>query len=96
MMEGGVGKQQVDGHKRVHPSNGHVCKRLNAVSENFIHTKLQDELILKIFSFLDIVSLCRCAKVSHKWKILALDGSNWSDVDLFMWQTDIKNLLKAL
>ena len=47
MMEGGLGKQQVDGHKRVHPSNGHVCKRLNAVSENFIHTKLQDELILK-------------------------------------------------
>jgi F-box/leucine-rich repeat protein 2/20 len=45
---------------------------------------------LRIFSFLDVVSLCRCAQVSKKWHELALDGSNWQCVDLFDFQIDIE------
>ena len=44
----------------------------------------------RIFSFLDVVTLCRCAKVSKYWNDLALDGSNWQRVDLFEFQRDIE------
>uniref|UniRef100_A0A8C4VXZ8 F-box and leucine rich repeat protein 2 n=1 Tax=Gopherus evgoodei TaxID=1825980 RepID=A0A8C4VXZ8_9SAUR len=44
----------------------------------------------QIFSFLDIVTLCRCAQVSKAWNVLALDGSNWQRIDLFNFQTDIE------
>ncbi|KPP59063.1 F-box/LRR-repeat protein 2-like, partial [Scleropages formosus] len=43
-----------------------------------------------IFSYLDVVTLCRCAQVSKAWNILALDGSNWQKIDLFNFQTDIE------
>ncbi|KPP57685.1 F-box/LRR-repeat protein 20-like, partial [Scleropages formosus] len=43
-----------------------------------------------IFSFLDVVTLCRCAQVSRAWNILALDGSNWQQIDLFDFQRDIE------
>uniref|UniRef100_A0A0N4T922 F-box domain-containing protein n=1 Tax=Brugia pahangi TaxID=6280 RepID=A0A0N4T922_BRUPA len=43
-----------------------------------------------IFSFLDITSLCRCAQTCRHWNLLALDGSNWQQVDLFQFQKDIK------
>ncbi|MXQ89008.1 hypothetical protein E5288_WYG019989 [Bos mutus] len=45
---------------------------------------------LRIFSFLDIVTLCRCAQISKAWNILALDGSNWQRIDLFNFQTDVE------
>ncbi|CAK7312243.1 F-box/LRR-repeat protein 2 [Vulpes lagopus] len=48
------------------------------------------ELLLRIFSFLDIVTLCRCAQISKAWNILALDGSNWQRIDLFNFQTDVE------
>ncbi|KAL5508945.1 hypothetical protein EMCRGX_G004216 [Ephydatia muelleri] len=51
---------------------------------------LPDDLLLKIFSFLDVVSLCRCAQVSKTWSSLALHGSNWQHVCLFDFQTAIE------
>lgn len=56
---------------------------------DFINKKLPKELIIRIFSYLDINSLCRCACVSKYWNTLALDGSNWQYVDLFNFQTDV-------
>nr|XP_031362876.1 F-box/LRR-repeat protein 20 [Lonchura striata domestica] len=44
----------------------------------------------EIFSFLDVVTLCRCAQVSRAWNVLALDGSNWQRIDLFDFQRDIE------
>ncbi|KAJ8351050.1 hypothetical protein AAFF_G00158500, partial [Aldrovandia affinis] len=44
----------------------------------------------RIFSYLDVVTLCRCAQVSKAWNVLALDGSNWQKIDLFNFQTDIE------
>jgi len=44
----------------------------------------------RVFSYLDIVSLCRCACVSKYWHQIALDGSNWQRVDLFRYQTCVK------
>uniref|UniRef100_A0A8C9T1I8 F-box and leucine rich repeat protein 20 n=1 Tax=Scleropages formosus TaxID=113540 RepID=A0A8C9T1I8_SCLFO len=46
--------------------------------------------ICRIFSFLDVVTLCRCAQVSRSWNVLALDGSNWQRIDLFDFQRDIE------
>ncbi|KAF4521328.1 hypothetical protein B566_EDAN002333 [Ephemera danica] len=56
-----------------------------------INKKLPKELLLRIFSYLDVVSLCRCAQVSKMWNELALDGSNWQRIDLFDFQTDVEN-----
>jgi len=47
-------------------------------------------LSYRIFSYLDVVSLCRCAQVSKAWNVLALDGSNWQRMDLFDFQTDVE------
>lgn len=58
--------------------------------DGLINKKLPKELLLRIFSFLDIVTLCRCAQISKAWNILALDGSNWQRVDLFNFQTDVE------
>lgn len=58
-----------------------------------INKKLPKELLLKVFSFLDVVSLCRCAQVSKAWNILALDGSNWQEVDLFEFQVDVEGVV---
>ncbi|CAD7673238.1 unnamed protein product [Nyctereutes procyonoides] len=51
--------------------------------------KKSDKIFI-IFSFLDIVTLCRCAQISKAWNILALDGSNWQRIDLFNFQTDVE------
>ncbi|XP_031644883.1 F-box/LRR-repeat protein 2-like isoform X1 [Oncorhynchus kisutch] len=55
-----------------------------------INKKLPKELLLRIFSNLDVITLCRCAQVSKAWNVLALDGSNWQKIDLFNFQTDIE------
>lgn len=52
--------------------------------------RFQKDLNLRIFSFLDIVTMCRCAQVCKNWNKLAMDGSNWKEVDLFYFQKDIK------
>lgn len=61
-----------------------------------INLKLPKELLLRIFSFLDVTSLCRCAQVSKIWNCLALDGSNWQRIDLFNFQRDIEVGLSSL
>lgn len=85
-----------------HTSYNHHHSRANSRSRfelyNFntnedqalINKKLPKELILRIFSFLDVVTLCRCAQVSKLWNVLALDGSNWQRVDLMIFQRDIE------
>ncbi|XP_033331546.2 F-box/LRR-repeat protein 2 isoform X1 [Megalopta genalis] len=55
-----------------------------------INKKLPKELLLRILSYLDVVSLCRCAQVSKAWNVLALDGSNWQRIDLFDFQRDVE------
>uniref|UniRef100_A0A8C7XBN7 F-box and leucine-rich repeat protein 2 n=1 Tax=Oryzias sinensis TaxID=183150 RepID=A0A8C7XBN7_9TELE len=64
------------------------CHCFSSPSSNF--SKLPKELLLRIFSYLDVVTLCRCAQVSKAWNVLALDGSNWQKIDLFNFQTDIE------
>ena len=54
---------------------------------------LPKELLLRVFSYLDVVSLCRSAQVSKAWNILGLDGSNWQNVDLFEFQVDIEGVV---
>ena len=61
--------------------------------EALINRRLPKELLLRVFSHLDVVTLCRCAQVSKSWNVLALDGSNWQRVDLFDFQTDIEGMV---
>ncbi|KAI4467453.1 hypothetical protein MML48_2g00021067 [Holotrichia oblita] len=68
----------------------HQLTRVFADDEALINKKLPKELLLRIFSYLDVVSLCRCAQVSRAWNILALDGSNWQRIDLFDFQKDVE------
>uniref|UniRef100_A0A8C2KMY7 F-box and leucine-rich repeat protein 20 n=1 Tax=Cyprinus carpio TaxID=7962 RepID=A0A8C2KMY7_CYPCA len=73
--------------------NGVSRSRFEMFSNNdeaVINKKLPKELLLRIFSFLDVVTLCRCAQVSRSWNLLALDGSNWQRIDLFDFQRDIE------
>uniref|UniRef100_A0A673VBQ3 F-box/LRR-repeat protein 2 n=1 Tax=Suricata suricatta TaxID=37032 RepID=A0A673VBQ3_SURSU len=65
-------------------------KMFSNSDEAVINKKLPKELLLRIFSFLDVVTLCRCAQVSRAWNVLALDGSNWQRIDLFDFQRDIE------
>lgn len=58
--------------------------------QDLINMMLPKELILRIFSFLDIVSLCRCAQVSKRWNKLALDGDNWQSVSLFDFRVAVQ------
>ncbi|RNA17790.1 F-box LRR-repeat 2-like [Brachionus plicatilis] len=77
---------------KVNASADHDNKNENdkkIVEQNLINKRLPKELIIRIFSYLDIVSLCRCAQVSKYWNILALDGSNLQHVDLFEFQRDV-------
>ncbi|KAK0417453.1 hypothetical protein QR680_013018 [Steinernema hermaphroditum] len=55
-----------------------------------INRLLPKELLLRVFSYLDVISLCRCAQTCRHWNCLALDGSNWQHVDLFKFQKDVK------
>ncbi|QQP32906.1 Fbox/LRRrepeat protein 20like, partial [Caligus rogercresseyi] len=55
-----------------------------AKEDSLINRRLPKELLLRIFSHLD---------VSRSWNILALDGSNWQRVDLFEFQVDIEGVV---
>ncbi|KJE90412.1 hypothetical protein CAOG_08543 [Capsaspora owczarzaki ATCC 30864] len=56
-----------------------------------IHEKLPPEVMLLIFSHMDVVSLCRCAQVSKYWNFLALDGSLWQNIDFFAFQKHVQD-----
>lgn len=43
-----------------------------------------DELLLYVFSFLDIQSLCTCAQVSTDWRRLTNDAVLWTDLHIRM------------
>ena len=66
-----------------------VARPIVPINSHSLFSGVQ-ELLLRAFSYLDVVSLCRCAQVSRAWNILALDGSNWQRVDLFEFQVKIE------
>ena len=47
---------------------------------------LPRELLLKIFTHLDIASKCNSASVCRAWNILANDGENWREINLFKYR----------
>lgn len=76
-----------------HAGHWRLARVFNENDEALINRKLPKELLLRIFSHLDVISLCRCAQVSKAWNVLALDGSNWQRVDLFDFQVDIEGIV---
>ncbi|VEL19662.1 unnamed protein product [Protopolystoma xenopodis] len=61
-----------------------------AKSDVCINEKLPKELILRIFSHLDITTLCKCSQVCKFWCQCAFDGSNWKNINLFDFQRDVQ------
>ena len=60
---------QVPSSMRNGPINGQAWRLGKVFNENdeaLINRKLPKELLLRIFSHLDVVSLCRCAQVCYK------------------------------
>ena len=78
----------------VQPVQWRITQVFADQEEALINKKLPKELLLRIFSFLDVVSLCRSAQVSRAWNLLALDGSNWQEVDLFEFQVDVEGIVE--
>ncbi|TPP66451.1 F-box and leucine-rich repeat protein 20 [Fasciola gigantica] len=68
-------------------SNGkiHVCQK----SDVCINDKLPKELIIRVFSYLDMTDLCKCSQVCKFWYECAFDGSNWKSINLFEFQRDV-------
>jgi len=77
----------------VQPAQWRITKVFADQEEALINKKLPKELLLRVFSYLDVVSLCRSAQVSRAWNLLALDGSNWQKVDLFEFQVDVEGIV---
>lgn len=62
------------------PSKTDVC----------INERLPKELIIRVFSYLDISTLCLCSQVCKFWYECAFDGSNWKSINLFDFQRDVQ------
>lgn len=58
--------------------------------------KLPDNIMLIIFSFLDIKSLCAGSKVCRRWYHLGKDRSLWRSVDLRPWPLALRTLWKVV
>lgn len=82
---------QAQAQEKNHVNGDNNSEPMKPPEEDLINTMLPKELILKIFSFLDIVSLCRCAQVSKYWNQLALDGDNWQIVSLFDFRVAVQD-----
>ena len=93
LLDKSIEKENVSGARSDKSVNSRVVSNVSKnelfLDVDFVNKKLPKELIIRIFSYLDINSLCRCACVSKYWNTLALDGSNWQYVDLFNFQTDV-------
>uniref|UniRef100_A0A1I8B6J9 F-box domain-containing protein n=1 Tax=Meloidogyne hapla TaxID=6305 RepID=A0A1I8B6J9_MELHA len=87
MLPGTSSQQQQNGHTLNSQQQKHNHQN---VPPALINRMLPTELILRVFSYLDITSLCRCAQVCRSWNKLSMDGSNWMDVDLFLFQREVK------
>ncbi|VDP60137.1 unnamed protein product [Schistosoma curassoni] len=55
-------------------------------SDVCINDSLPKELIIRVFSYLDITTLCKCSQVCKFWYECAFDGSNWKSINLFDFQ----------
>ncbi|KAL1509826.1 hypothetical protein ABEB36_004505 [Hypothenemus hampei] len=59
---------------------------------------LPPEILLKIFGYLDLISLSRCAQVNKRWNVIANDECFYQEIDLKMhWNkvnTKVLNKLK--
>uniref|UniRef100_A0A0N4ZCZ7 F-box domain-containing protein n=1 Tax=Parastrongyloides trichosuri TaxID=131310 RepID=A0A0N4ZCZ7_PARTI len=58
--------------------------------EENINDILPNEVLLRVFSYLDMKSLCQGAQVCKLWNNLAMNGANWMVVNFFDYQRDIK------
>ncbi|VDD80607.1 unnamed protein product [Mesocestoides corti] len=73
-----------------HPQPGPFTGTMEAKRDVCINDALPRELILRVFSFLDIETLCTCSQVCKFWYKCAFDGSNWKRTNLFNFQRDVQ------
>lgn len=53
-------------------------------------TELPEEILCQIFSFLDLVSLSRCAQVCRLWRVIALDPPLWEELNLSVLKHELE------
>ncbi|KAL1509824.1 hypothetical protein ABEB36_004504 [Hypothenemus hampei] len=66
-------------------SEGKLKKKKNVVKT------LSTEILLKIFDYLDLVSLSRCAQVNKRWNAIANDESFYQEIDLKMYWNKVNS-----
>uniref|UniRef100_A0A1B6DHT4 F-box domain-containing protein n=1 Tax=Clastoptera arizonana TaxID=38151 RepID=A0A1B6DHT4_9HEMI len=66
-------------------------------SNSGLFAKLPDETVLNIFSYLDLASLCQCAKVNRHFHMLATDSLLYTEINLKpYWHRVNDKMLKSL
>ena len=65
-----------------------LFKKSHSKVEDTIDNILPKDSLLKVFSYLDVKSLNRCAQVSKGWNELAKANSNWKNIDLSHFEGD--------
>lgn len=62
--------------------NSYFCEDFDNIKQDPLE-RLPDELVLKIFSYLDFNTLGRICLVSKKWKQIASDETLWKKVEVY-------------
>ncbi|KAM0714037.1 hypothetical protein Q7P37_011001 [Cladosporium fusiforme] len=68
MSKRGAGEAGLDGD--------HLTKRIRPSSTDHL-SRLSDELVLRVLSYLPVSQLVLCQRLSHKYRVLAGDGHLW-------------------
>merc|ERR1712223_285066 len=93
-------KKETENRKRKHTSikeksaRKKQCKTGEKSSKSF--SDMPDEILLKIFSFLDMKHLLRCAQLSKRINPICHDESLWQEVDLAQFKSVSTGLLELL
>ena len=78
------GSSSSNGHPSSSSSTWKMSRVFSESDESLINRKLPKELLLRIFSWLDIVALCRCAQVYLETRQKRIDNNHSTEDALEM------------
>jgi hypothetical protein len=64
------------------PSQSALVPATEEINDGNLVSELPEEIILRVFGFLNEIELTKCGEVSRKWRRLASDPSLWNAFDL--------------
>ena len=71
-------------------------KNENLMNKSIKFEEFPSELLLKIFSFLEIVDLIKCSQASKRIKVICYDGSLWQKINLSKKRVPTEFLQKVI